>query len=105
MGDGGEGWEMEGRDGRGRMRDGGEGWEMEGREGRWIGGHSAPFGVLCRMEEQLHDMQSSQREMTQEMEEIRKRCQKFTEALSSITPQVIYAEDSNKRVSCPLKLS
>lgn len=51
------------------------------------------------MEEQLSEMQASEQGMTQEMEEIRKRCQKFTEALSSITPQVVYTEDSNKRVS------
>ena len=52
-----------------------------------------------RMEEQLREMQDAQKQMTQEMEGIRANSQKFRAALSSIEPQVVYAEDSKKRVS------
>lgn len=52
-----------------------------------------------RMEVELQGMQTSQQEMVQQMEESRGNCHKFTAALSSIAPQVVYADDSKKRVS------
>lgn len=51
------------------------------------------------MEEQLHEMNSSQEGLVQEMEGIRVDCQKLTASLYSIEPQINYAEDYKKRVS------
>ena len=51
------------------------------------------------MEEQLHEMDSSQDKLAQDMESIRANCQKLTASLYTIEPQIIYAEDSKKRVS------
>lgn len=49
------------------------------------------------LEEQLQDMQTSQEQISQEMETIRANCQELTAAISSIAPQIAYAEDNKKR--------
>lgn len=51
------------------------------------------------MEEQLREMGFSQQTVTEEIESIRSNCQKLAAALYSIEPQVIYTEDSKKRVN------
>lgn len=51
------------------------------------------------MEEQLQEMNTSQKGLAEEIEGVRADCQRMTASLQGIDPQITYAEESKKQVS------